>query len=212
MLSSDDIVQWFERLKLPKPDIIRYPDLDKVDPEELKSNVCKFLLYEQFERFGHWCIFFYSDVNQCFIFFDPYGIKLDDELKHTYHKEMLLTKKLLDMDNYDNDLSSSDSEDDENVIPIDYNEYRYQADETSTCGRLCSIRYLMDYCGMSTDEFKKAFYDGKTLEQRDLNMDILFEVLDEINKNEQPGEVLDIEVLDKTDKNEQPGEILDIEE
>jgi hypothetical protein len=170
MLSGSDIISWFEKLKLPAPDIIRYPDLERINPEELLSNNCKFLLYEQFERVGHWCVFYYSPPDECFIFFDPYSAKPDDELKYTYHKDMTLTKILIDHE--------------EDTSEIDYNEYRYQADNTSTCGRIASIRYLMSYCGYTIQQFKEMFYDNKSLEERDLNCDVMYEVLDEIANRE----------------------------
>ena len=173
MLSSRDLEEFFTNSGLPDPYFIRIPDLPHLPGLEEYVEHCNFLLYEVEERVGHWCIIWYSPVEESWLFFDPYGFMLDDQLEYTYHKDMDLTEKFLEMR-------------EEN---IDVNEYRYQADGTDTCGKICAIRYLWDCMGYSIQDFKEIFYDDKDLDSRDILISTLYDVLNDSGKRNTNQEV-----------------------
>ena len=164
MQSSNDILEWFKVLNLPTPEIIRYPDLEYIPSIAINPNNCKFLLYEQQERVGHWTILFYSDVEDMWLFFDPYAINMDDQLKFSWHKDMELTDQMIE-------------ELDDEELEMDINHYRYQDNSSSNCGKICAVRYLFDILGYSIDDFKGLFYEDKSLEARDMIISVIYDVL-----------------------------------
>lgn len=163
MLSSVDLETWFDKVGLPQPNFIRITDLPNMKGGlENFDNCCNILLYEAVINVGHWCILWFSKPMDCWMFFDPYSYMMDDQLKFSYHKDMDLTQEVLDLDE----------------PYIDVNEYRYQADGTSVCGKICAVRYLYDYLGYTAQDFKEIFYDDKELEDRDFLISTVYDVLD----------------------------------
>ena len=167
MQSSSNLISWFEKVGLQLPEIIRIPDLKYIPSVTIEPNICKFLLYEAYERVGHWVILYYSEPDDCWVFFDPYGYMMDDQLKFSYHKDMELTEQIVE---------SGEKE-------IEINEFRYQADGTSTCGKICAVRYLFSYLGLNCQEFKEQFYDNMDLESRDIVLSEIYDIMNERNEN-----------------------------
>ena len=135
-LSNLDIIKKVKCKFYPYEDMYKITSISDILPKSL-------LLY-QLADIGHFvCIFRNREgIN----FFDPYGYKPDEELKmmpierrdkmhhnFTYIIRLLLNQKL----------------------PVIYNEYKLQANDTATCGHCCTIRML--FSDMSNDDFAMSF-------------------------------------------------------
>lgn len=123
---------------------ILYEDMHKVKSIDELLPSC-LILYE-LAKTGHFCCIF--ENSEGIQFFDPLGIKLDDELNmcsenrlhRLHHDYTYLTALLAKQDK-----------------PVIYNQYKLQAHKTSTCGAWCAVR--MKYHLLHCNEFKKCF-DG----------------------------------------------------
>jgi len=164
MLSSTDIFDWFTKMKLPTPEIIRYPDLQFLPTVVEDTSNCKFILYESEPRRGHWTIVFYNQVDDCVEFFDSYGIFVDDELEFSYHKDPVLSGELLTSGN--------------KVFEI--NDLKFQDDVSSTCGIHCCLRYLFNVLGYSKKEYDEIFFYNIDDNARDTVVEALFNVLGKV--------------------------------
>lgn len=126
-------------------DIKNYKNIDSL----LGKHKCCVVLYEGDSETGHWCCIL-RNRNGELEFFDPYGVKLDDEIKwnknNKYPKE--LTELIL-----------------KNNEPIIYNDQKLQklSPDISTCGRHIISRILLrkmdldTYCDMLRSFKKKGF-------------------------------------------------------
>lgn len=111
--------------------IITYDNLDEYRSiDELLPNEKDYfmLLYLSEPNSGHWiCV---CKLNNEIIFFDPYGIYVDDELKWTSYAQ----RKKLDVDKpYLSELLNKTD------LKVVYNKFRYQLmkKDVNTCGRHC---------------------------------------------------------------------------
>ena len=162
MLSSSDILKWFNVLKLNEPNIISYDELK--NKNFIPSSV-NFILYEQIPNMGHWVLVFYNTVNHCYEFFDSYGFMIDDELKYTYYKDKkrILTEQFLETGQ---DL-------------FEINDVVFQGKKQTTCGMWCAIRYFFNILGFSKKEFDN-FFNQEII--TDIKDDIIKVLYDEIPK------------------------------
>lgn len=133
---------------------IRYSELKNMTLRELLQSLPMAILYEIKPGFGHWtCLFQRGDGVE---FFDPLGYVVDDEMKVIgpragqdipYLRGMLylLAKE---------------------GVPISYNQFKLQADNTNSCGKWCSIRLL--HAGSTAEEFAKIYNtpNGEKMVQR----------------------------------------------
>ena len=139
MLSNSDIAAFFRSYDWPVR-IITYSAEVKLD-----KNLPTVILYETAPRVGQWTILFYDHREKIFIFFDPYGVFMDDQLKYSIYgikQKYSLTKKIL---NY---LGPREA--------IDINDVQFQTVERGdvNCGRWCCLRYWAYRHEMPFDEFK----------------------------------------------------------
>jgi hypothetical protein len=168
-LSDDDIL----RVLKPKTNIFRYPDLQNVtninqifDP----YGRAVMLFLTEGESSGHWTAFIKKD--KTIEFFDPYGVKPDNQKKWLTKKELNQLGQTPDY--LTNLLNKAKSE----GYKIIYNKYPFQIDrgDINTCGRhiltrlmlkdlsLPQYKKLLLSSGVSPDEFVSLFiseYLGK---------------------------------------------------
>lgn len=80
-LSGADI----HRITDGKCNIIQYSDLERVNnlEEILSPHGAVMILYTTKKNFGHWVCLFKINNNKLLEFFDPYGLKIDEELQIT---------------------------------------------------------------------------------------------------------------------------------
>ena len=127
--------------------IMRYEDLiDIHTPEDLFQNK-KYvvMLYETRKNTGHWCLLIDRRFQgEGVRFFDPYGIKIDNELSFVqpYYRQTLNE----DMPHLSYILRS---------VKVSSNKYRYQRfeKEVNTCGRHVITRLRLDDMGFSDDHY-----------------------------------------------------------
>lgn len=142
-LSDNDINTYFNhKVKvLSYKDIYNYNSIDSL----LHPYNFVIILYEMTPGNGHWCLFFKRNNKVC-EFFDPYGIKIDDQIKwvddfykfqlgenYRYLSSLILYSK----------------------YNLEYNPYQFQkySKNINTCGRWCILRYL--FKKLSIDKFHK---------------------------------------------------------
>ena len=97
------------------------------------------------EIIGHWTLLLLPTLKRKKIeFFDSYGMFPDSELKYSEVGNKMdknLIKLFILLKSHFKD------------IPIEYNEFKYQEDNTDYCGLYCILRYLNR--DLSNKEFKK---------------------------------------------------------
>jgi len=131
--------------------VVLYSDMHKYSSlaELLAPYNAVFLLYQQTEMYGHWCVIFKQgkDTIECF---DPYGIFPDDELLWT--KRSMRTKLNMDYPYLTELLYKAPY-----MYSIVYNEHKFQklAKNISTCGRWCACRLAMRH--LTLDQFLSLF-------------------------------------------------------
>lgn len=147
--SDKDIIKLCKK----KVRIIKYPELSKFKNimTALGPHKALIILYEIEKNYGHWVSLFQNSKGNI-EFFDPYGLKPDDELKFisknfrkiNNEKYPHLTALLLNSDK-----------------PIEYNETRLQQykEDVNTCGRWCGLRIL--FRNMLLKDFIKLFKKNK---------------------------------------------------
>ena len=125
-LTGEDIKKF-----IPDCLIIAYHNLknyNSIDEIFNKYNTL-FLLYETKENYGHWCVL--NRINNNTIeFFDPYGYKLDQELKYSnYNLNDKGAPHLTDLFNNSN-------------YKVYSNIYKFQKEkkDVNTCARHCIVR------------------------------------------------------------------------
>lgn len=130
-LSGEDIYNALHK----KTNIITYAQLRdyKSIDELLKPSGSIVILYETSKGFGHW-VCLYKDGSKI-VFFDPYGLKPDEELKFIpkhFRKENGTNYPLLTYLLYKSGKN------------IEYNNHRLQRSlkDANTCGRHCIVRIL----------------------------------------------------------------------
>ena len=155
-LSNDDIQRKVDCKFLPYDHLHLIKSINELLPKCL-------LLYQIWEGYGHFCCVFENEEG--LNFFDPVGIKIDDELKvidsqrrqQTYQDHPYLSKLFYDSGKR-----------------IIYNEYKLQHMGTATCGQFCAIRLKYSY--LFNDEFRNAFKPYKGY-QREIKAVQLFNQL-----------------------------------
>lgn len=140
-LSDEDIRRLIPAEIIMSTDLKHYETLPR---GLLDGSGCVVILYETAPNFGHWVLLHRPAPAHGvgnLEFFDSYGMKPDDELKHIpaqYRADSRQTKKEVVR------LLLATPAD----IPISYNEHTFQLpiDGVNTCGRWVIIRYL---CGLT---------------------------------------------------------------
>src|ERR1700691_1710743 len=130
--------------------VILYSDLNKYDNIQdilYPYNACIFL-YLNKENYGHWCCVFKYPNQDGYECFDSYGIVPDDELKWTTDQFRLSNGQYWPQLTY---LLWHQDE------PVEYNNYKFQGKNSSTCGLWCALR--LNNRDMSLEEFKYNFID-----------------------------------------------------
>lgn len=132
---------------IPYSDLSNYNNID----EALGPYTSCILLYETKLNYGHWCCIFKVDKNTL-EFFDPYGEKVDEQLKHipqnmrkSLNEEIPHLSYLLINSPYD----------------VIYNKKKIQKLETdiNTCGRHCAFRIVMR--SLPLDDYIDLFQNQK---------------------------------------------------
>lgn len=150
-----------------KANLLTYPELSKkrsIDQVLGKYGAC-IILYETKKDYGHWCCVFKLN-NSTLEFFDPYGKKVDEQLKwidnnfRKYNNEWYphLSALLL-----------------KSKYKLTYNNHKFQkfARDVNTCGRWVGLR--LKFRHLSLNEFKKLF-----LKKREENADFYATLLTEL--------------------------------
>ena len=147
-LSGEDIKQYF-----PDSIILPYHKLNDInDINEIFNNTnTLFLLYETKENYGHWSVL-NKMGNNIIEFFDPYGFKMDQEIK--FSKFNLKDNKIPHLTALFNNSN----------YKVVSNIHRFQKWKThiNTCGRHCIVRTkfikysLSEYISL----FKNSMYDS----------------------------------------------------
>jgi hypothetical protein len=168
-LSDDDIL----RVLKPKTNIFRYPDLQNVtDINQIFDPYGRavMLFLTEGESSGHWTAFI--KTGKTIEFFDPYGVKPDNQKKWLTKKEL---NELGQAPDYLTNLLNKAKSEGYKII---YNKYPFQIDrgDINTCGRhiltrlmlkdlsLPQYKKLLLSSGVSPDEFVSLFiseYLGK---------------------------------------------------
>lgn len=135
-------------------DLTNYPTIEKALEEFGRIA----LLYETKDNFGHWCCVFYGPKNRIY-FFDPYGIRIDDQLLYIDPKFRM--KNNQDFRYLSYLLKNTDKK-------IDYNDYSLQSEKegVNTCGRWVVVRMMFNF--LDSDEFAKLFSPDSNLSSDDL--------------------------------------------
>lgn len=145
-LSGDDIM----RMCKNKVKIISYEDMEnyKILDDIFDNNNATIILYETKKNFGHWTLLLKTSSN-VLEFFDPYGLKPDEELKMDNNYNTRLHNGVLvpHLTYLLNDSS----------YKLNYNKKRLQQflKDINTCGRWCVSRVLMRHLDLST--YQKLF-------------------------------------------------------
>lgn len=157
MISTSDILNWFNLNNFKQPNILKYSDINDENLNNLineNNGYCCFVLYENSPRVGHWTLLFYDDIDNDISFFDPYGIFIDDQLKFSYYdnKDRILTDLILKEDNSDT---------------FEINDFKFQkfGDGINTCGKWCCVRYYVSKKGVSQKQFENYFKKIKPIER-----------------------------------------------
>lgn len=138
--------EWDNVKFLPYENIESITNIDKLLPKTI-------ILYQNpSSNIGHWCCIFENGegVN----FFDPYGEFIDNMCKYS-DTTPYLCKLLLKYPSH-----------------IEYNQYKLQGANSSTCGKWCAIRLL--YNNLGVDEFYKCF---KRYKNKDIKIANVYENL-----------------------------------
>lgn len=157
-LSGDDVLKLLNN----KAKLIIYSDLEnfKHIDDALENNGNLIILYETKQSYGHWTCLFRNELKPNVIsFFDPYGLKPDDELRFVpkHFKKIsgqnypLLSALLI-----------------ESGYKIEYNEYKLQQslEDINTCGRHCVVRILMKV--LSLEDYVKLLKSFKKYSPDDI--------------------------------------------
>lgn len=148
-LSGEDI----KKLLKGKVKIIEYPELSNYNSiEELLNPYGQVvILYESKPNYGHWTTLFKYPNRSGVEFFDPYGIKIDDEFNYISDKYRIELNE--DVPYLSNLLYNYDG-------PIEYNDYKFQkfAENIDTCGRWVVLRLVLKK--KSLEEFEDLFING----------------------------------------------------
>jgi len=148
-LSDNDIL----RITDNKTKIFLYSDLEKVNniDEILNPYGCCVILYQLEENVGHW-ICLIKHKNNIIEFFDPYGIKVDQELKFSKftlrrHNGVIVPHltALIHKSNY-------------KIISNNFKLQQFK-EHVNTCGRWVSMR--IRFRDVSLNKFVKLFTNNK---------------------------------------------------
>lgn len=164
MYSFDNIIKNKEKLDISGKDITRfcglhniiaYHELENIHTMQqlLKSENAVCLVYETSENVGHFVLLYlHMTIPKTLVFFDSYGLKLDEELKYAS----------FNLRNYNGKptphLSTIIASNGYNVIS-DNKQLQSKKEDTSTCGRWVSIRYI--YKHLNNDQFNNLFNNNK---------------------------------------------------
>jgi len=133
---------------LPYEDLERYDSLNQLIPYEGDTLT---LLYQTKEDYGHWVVLINRGDNNL-EFYDPYGVKPDEELKHSdfhlrLHRGQITPHltALIDKDGYN----------------IQYNNKQLQRylSSVNTCGRYTALRVKFKH--LSIPQFNALFLQNK---------------------------------------------------
>jgi hypothetical protein len=133
--------------------ITAYHDLHKfTNIDQLMGNSdAVIILYEMKENYGHWVLLFKTG-NKQLQFFDPYGLKIDEELKFAQYNLRLhngqITPHLTSI------IKNSDY-----TVHSNTTKYQQWKAHTNTCGRHVAVRYL--YKNLNHDDYKKLMTKQK---------------------------------------------------
>ena len=157
--SIDDIIKDSEKVSLSDTDILNitdhkctiltYQDLERFNTidEVLGTFGAVVILYQHDQNFGHWVALF--RVNDTILdFFDPFGIKLDTELKFSpfnlrlhQGKEVKHLSHLIDQSRY--------------KLIQNTTKFQEEVSDVNTCGRWCALR--VRFREISLKRFSKIF-------------------------------------------------------
>lgn len=149
-LSGEEILKILDG----KAKVVRYSEIYKYSNvfDLMGPHKAAVILYEWKPFYGHWTALFEQNTNTI-EFFDPYGIVIDNELKHVPNN---LKKQLHSDDRYLSKLIIKSP-----YKNIEYNNIKFQklAEGINTCGRHVAIRLL--FRSLSLDEFAEIFRNSK---------------------------------------------------
>jgi hypothetical protein len=137
-LSGDDI----KKITEGKCEIVVYHNLanfSSID-DVLGANGCAVILYETKQNFGHWVCLFKID-NNTLEFFDPYGFKMDSELKYATYDNQAYLSQLVQASNY--------------KLIENTTKLQTWAEDVNTCGRWAAVRVKMR--NIQQSDFIKMF-------------------------------------------------------
>ena len=125
-ISNSDIERY-----IPEATVVVYDELNKIDAEDLLRNLPCFILYETSKDYGHWTML--HNTKDGIEFFDSYGHKPDDEfsfISSKFRKQSgqsfpTLVRLLTDI---------------VKKHKVSFNEYCFQGNDSSTCGKWCLMR------------------------------------------------------------------------
>lgn len=146
-LSSEEVM----KLVGGQAEIVLYENLYKYDniDQLLGQHGAVFLLYQQKPSYGHWVAIVRRGKHEI-EFFDPYGGKIDSQLKWT---SPAMRKKL----NMDYPYLTKLFYEAPNHYSLVYNQYPFQknGNDVATCGRWSALRIRNKH--LTLDEFKNKF-------------------------------------------------------
>ncbi|HXS59225.1 MAG TPA: hypothetical protein VN703_00235 [Candidatus Sulfopaludibacter sp.] len=140
-LSGKDILKLTEN----KTKLFRYSDLKNIRhiDEILYPNNCAVILYEIKPEIGHWTCIIKKGNN--IEFFCPYGIFVDDHLKHCYKHFPNYLSRLIYNSNYG--------------FINNHKRLQKMINSVSTCGRHVAFRIIMK--DLNLKQYLKLFKDSK---------------------------------------------------
>lgn len=166
-LRGSDIYNFFNKNHFKKPNILPYSTITEKPILTFDNGFCAFVLYESEVGRGHWTLLFYDEQNDEYVFFDPYGYFIDDQLNWSkYSYSTTDKKKLIDF------LMNTD--DDE----FEINDVQFQKKESNiqTCGKWCCVRYWAYKNGITTKEYEN-YFKNIPMNQRDKECNDIFNAL-----------------------------------
>lgn len=147
-LSGEDIM----RMCKNKVKIIDYETMEnyKTIDDVFDNNNATIILYETKKNFGHWTLLLKDNDN--LEFFDPYGLKPDEELKYDNNYNTRIHNGVL-VPHLTHLLNDS-------PYKLNYNKKRLQKmlKDINTCGRWCVSRVILR--NYTLPEFQKLFTDN----------------------------------------------------
>lgn len=122
------------------PNVITYGELKNMNIDQLMARLPLALLYETSADYGHWVLL--HKTPEGIEFFDSYGFKPDRE-------EALIPEKFRQPHFLSALLRGLAYE-----MPINFSQYRFQDQNTATCGRWVLMRHKLSH--KTIDEFKRG--------------------------------------------------------